>query len=264
MQKTALSTKPNGNGKSALGFRVNREDQSLRTMTVTSLRRAIFSLHFMPGDRLTEKALCNLTGVSRSLMREALRDLEAQGLIENVPHRSPVVTTLTRLDAGEIYEVRSAIEPLAAQLFVKRATEEQVAVLKQRLAQCQLAMEDGDVLAVIEALEEFYSALFAGAGNRTAAMLARTLHTKASLLRAITFQQQSEADTRQSIGHLKKIFSAIRRRDAKAASEACLNQVHRSWCVAMKLIKDPKVSSEDPFAEVASRKTRHAGLAGIP
>lgn len=158
----------------------------------------------MPGERLTEKALCRLTGVSRSLMREALRDLEAQGLIENVPHRSPVVTTLTRLDAGEIYEIRGAIEPLAAQLFVKRATEEQVALLKQRMERCQRAMEDGDVLAVIDALEEFYSALFAGAGNRTAAMLARTLHAKASLLRAITFQQQSEADTRQSIGHLKE------------------------------------------------------------
>ena len=65
------------------------------------LRKAIFSLHFSPGERLTERELCELTGVSRSLMREVLRDLEASGLIFNVPHRSPVVISLTRDDARE-------------------------------------------------------------------------------------------------------------------------------------------------------------------
>src|SRR5215472_11886688 len=77
-------------------FRVSREGQSLRSMTVASLRKAILSLHFKPGEKLTERELCELTGVSRPLMREALRDLEAQGLISNVPHRGPAVAMLTR------------------------------------------------------------------------------------------------------------------------------------------------------------------------
>jgi len=207
-------------------------------MTVSSLRRAIFSLHFTPGQRLTEKALCELTGVSRALMREVLRDLAAQGLIENVPHRSPVVATLSRRDANEIYEVRGAIEPMAARLFVENASEEQIVTLEKTLVQCQRAMEENDVLAVIDALESFYSALFAGAGNRTAAALARTLHAKASLLRAITFQKQTAADTRQSIAHLKQITSAVRKRDAERAAAACLNQVRRSRNVALRLLAD--------------------------
>src|SRR6266403_1193801 len=126
----AKRTRPSSSGgqiKATTQFRVRREDQSLRALTVSNLRRAIFSLHFKPGERLTEKALCELTGVSRPLMREVLRDLEAQGLIENVPHKSPIVTTLTRSDAMEIYEVRSALEPMAARLFVERAKEEQIA-----------------------------------------------------------------------------------------------------------------------------------------
>jgi len=215
---------------------VRREDQSLRALTVANLRRAIFSLHFKPGQRLTEKALCELTGVSRALMREVLRDLEAQGLIENVPHKSPVVTTLTRSDAMEIYEVRSALEPMAARLFVERANEAHLAELEKRFVECQRAMELKDVTSVAESLDNFYSALFAGAGNRTAALLARTLHAKESLLRAITFQRQTTADTNQSINHLKHILTAVRNRDAERAAQACIDQVNRSRRVAMKLI----------------------------
>jgi len=225
-----------GQATATTKFRVRREGQSLRALTVSNLRRAIFSLHFKPGERLTEKALCELTGVSRAVMREVLRDLEAQGLIENVPHKSPVVTTLTRSDALEIYEVRGALEPMAARLFVERANEEQLAELEKCLLECQRAMQVNDALAVAESLDDFYSALFAGAGNRTAALLARTLHAKESLLRAITFQRQTAADTSQSISHLRHIVAAVRNRDADRAAQACVDQVNRSRRVAMKLI----------------------------
>src|SRR5262245_52149007 len=93
-------------------FRVSREGQSLRSMTVASLRKAILSLHLKPGEKLTERELCELTGVSRPLMREALRDVEAQGLISNVPHKGPTVAMLTRDDARDIYEEGGALDPM--------------------------------------------------------------------------------------------------------------------------------------------------------
>jgi DNA-binding GntR family transcriptional regulator len=217
-------------------FRVSREDQSLRSMAVASLRKAIFSLHLKPGEKLTERGLCALTGVSRSLMREVLRDLEASGLIANPPHRSPVVVELSRDDARDIYEVRSALEPMAARLFAERATDDQLARLGAVAERCSRAMDDRDVLALIDALESFYNTLFEGAGNRTAAMLARTLHSKESLLRAITFQRQTEADTRQSMKQIEQIAAAIRTRNGEAAATACLAQVKRSRAVAMRLL----------------------------
>jgi GntR family transcriptional regulator, trigonelline degradation regulator len=219
-----------------LRFRINRQDQSLRSMTVASLRKAIFSLHLRPGEKLTERGLCELTGVSRSLMREVLRDLEAHGLISNVPHKSPVVAMLTRNDAREIYEVRSALEPMAARLFVERATDEQIVKLDAMEDRCRQAMAAKDVVALIDALEGFYNTLFAGAGNRTAAMLARILYNKAGLLRAITFQRQTETDAKRSMTYIARIVTAIRRRDAEAAAAACLIQVKRSWKVAMQLL----------------------------
>jgi DNA-binding GntR family transcriptional regulator len=218
-------------------FRVSRQGQSLRSMTVASLRKAILSLHLKPGDKLTERELCELTGVSRSLMREALRDLEAQGLISNVPHKGPAVAMLTRKDARDIYEVRSALEPMAAKLFVERATDEQIEELAGVADRCRQAMAARDVLTLIDALEGFYRALFTGAGNQMAAMLAGIVYSKAGLLRAITFQRQTGVDARRSMAHIARIAAAARGRDADATAAACLMQVRRSREVAMRLLE---------------------------
>ena len=217
-------------------FRVSREGQSLRSMTVASLRKAILSLHLKPGEKLTERELCELTGVSRPLMREALRDLEAQGLISNVPHRGPAVAMLTRDDARDIYEVRSALEPMAARLFVERATDGQIDELVAMADRCRQAMAERNVLTVIDALEGFYKTLFTGAGNQMAAMLASMLYSKAGLLRAVTFQRQTDIDAKRSMTHIARIATAVRSRDADAAAATCLMQVKRSRDVAMRLL----------------------------
>ena len=75
--KKRIRAAPKSANRPALQFRVSREGQSLRSMTVASLRKAILSLHLKPGEKLTERELCELTGVSRSLMREALRVIDA-------------------------------------------------------------------------------------------------------------------------------------------------------------------------------------------
>jgi DNA-binding GntR family transcriptional regulator len=234
--KKRIRAAPKSANRPALQFRVSREGQSLRSMTVASLRKAILSLHLKPGEKLTERELCELTGVSRSLMREALRDLEAQGLISNVPHKGPAVAMLTRNDAREIYEVRSALEPMAAKLFVERATDEQISELHAMADRCRHAMAKRNVLALIDALEGFYKTLFAGAGNQMAAMLARMIYNKAGLLRAVTFQRQTDIDAKRSMDHIVRIAAAIRSRDADAAAAACLMQVKRSREVAMRLL----------------------------
>jgi GntR family transcriptional regulator, trigonelline degradation regulator len=238
-----IRPQPSSTQKKRPSFLVDRLDSSLRSRAVASIRRAIFSLHYKPGERLTEKGLCELTGVSRSLMREALRDLHAQGLIQNLPHRSPVVVSLTKEDAQEIYELRTALDPMAARLFVARASDEQVDALAGLVTLCEQTMASHDVLQVIDALERFHTAIFEGAGNRTAVLLVRALHTKAGLLRALTFQQQTESDTSRSIALIRRIFAAIKERDADAAAAACLAQVERSWKVAMRVLKDSRLDA---------------------
>jgi DNA-binding GntR family transcriptional regulator len=218
-------------------FLVAREQQSLRALTVQSIRRAILSLHFQPGERLTERALCAMTGVSRSLMREALRDLEAEALIVNVLHRGPVVATVTAKDANEIYEVRKALEPLTARLFVKNASAADIAALKRAAAACKAAMQADDIYGSVDALESLYRTLYDGAGNTLALALGRMIYAKAGLLRAVTFRHQSEQETRESIRRIDEIAKALAKRDDTAAVEACLKQIERSARVAARLLK---------------------------
>jgi DNA-binding GntR family transcriptional regulator len=126
---------------------------------------------------------------------------------------------------------------MAAKLFVERATAEQIDALDAMADRCRQAMVERNVLAVIDALEGFYRTLFAGAGNQVAGTLARIIYNKAGLLRAITFQRQTEMDAKRSMTYIARIVAAVRRRDADAAAAACLMQVNRSWKVAMELLE---------------------------
>jgi DNA-binding GntR family transcriptional regulator len=143
---------------------------------------------------------------------------------------------LTRDDARDIYEVRSALEPMAARLFVERATDGQIDELVAMADRCRQAMAERNVLTVIDTLERFYKMLFTGAGNQMAALLAGMLYSKAGLLRAVTFQHQTDKDAKQSMAHIAKIATALRSRDADAAAATCLMQVKRSRDVAMRLL----------------------------
>ena len=80
-----------GSGIDASALRVQRSSETVRERTVDSLRTAILSQFFKPRDRLVERELCELTGVSRTSVREALRQLESEGLVEMVPQRGPIL-----------------------------------------------------------------------------------------------------------------------------------------------------------------------------
>src|SRR5690606_4359359 len=99
-----------------LSMRVASVAAPVRRQVAKVLREAITSGRFAPGQRLIEKDLCELLGVSRPSVREALRELESEGLIEIIPNRGPLVKRLTAADAASVYQVRAALEALAARL----------------------------------------------------------------------------------------------------------------------------------------------------
>ena len=103
-------------------FKVRRVAAVLRHSVTESIRNAILAGRFKPGDRMPERELCEMTGVSRTLVREALRQLETERLIKVIPHRGPVVATITPEQANDIYRVREELEGLASQLFAEPQT----------------------------------------------------------------------------------------------------------------------------------------------
>ena len=98
-----------GSGGDQGPLRIVKERQTLQALTTQKLRDAILTGHFKPEQRLVERDLCEQTGVSRTSVREALRHLESEGLVERRPNEGIFVASVTLEEARQIYEVRAAL-----------------------------------------------------------------------------------------------------------------------------------------------------------
>src|SRR5690554_5491541 len=91
-------------------------------------------MRFAPGERLIERELCEMTGVSRTVIREVLRELEADGLVRIVPNKGPVVAGPASVeDVRALYEARSVLEALAGRNFALYASDAEMRALRQAL-----------------------------------------------------------------------------------------------------------------------------------
>ena len=135
---------------------------TVRSMVAQKLRQAIMSGTFKPGQRLVERELCEMTGVSRPSIREALRLLEADGLVNTVPHRGPVVSTISLEEAKQLYAARAVLEGFAGRECARLHDPAVVRSIGNALAKLKTAFAEGDLMTAIEAKSEFYAALIGG------------------------------------------------------------------------------------------------------
>ena len=99
---------------------IDKSAAPLRRQVLDELRQSIIAGRLAPGARLVERELTAMLGVSRTVVREALRQLESEGLISIIPNKGPVVRELTLGEATDIYSIRAVLEGLAARRFVER------------------------------------------------------------------------------------------------------------------------------------------------
>ena len=136
----------------------------IRQEVVEILREAIWQGTLRPGERLNEQWISREMGVSRPPLREAIRVLEQEGLVESQPRRGTFVTNLTGDDIMEIYVVRCALEATAAQMLAAEAPEEVFDELEAHLDSAR--NKDLELFALIEHDLEFHRLLVHHAGNR--------------------------------------------------------------------------------------------------
>lgn len=165
---------------------VDRSGKTLRAQTIEVLRQAILDFQFKPGERLTEPRLCDLTGVSRTTVREALRHLETEGMVTLEPHVGPVVTLVTAEDARQIYEVRAALEGLAVGLFTQHATDRQIQDLSDIVDIYPRTLAEDDAQIYLDTLDEFYAIVYDGYGNTIVAELSRNVRAQVRYVRTMT------------------------------------------------------------------------------
>ncbi|TCR62579.1 GntR family transcriptional regulator [Bosea sp. BK604] len=236
----------------ATSLRVARSAVSLKRQVIDTLRSAIFDRRFAPGDRLVERELCEMLDVSRTLLREALSQLEAEGVVQIIPHRGPIVAVYTAEDAKAIYEMRAALEEMAGRYFVERATDKESKDLEIAFDEMKqkYSVELGSDYLSVKA--KFYAALTAGAHNPVLVEMLRLIHGRVSMLRATTLTQPGRLAA--SLEELSNIVKAIKARDAEAAGRACRLHVENAGAIAAILLAEEASVQSEPDAPSPPRR----------
>jgi len=151
------------------------EHRPLRSLVCDELRRLVITGELAPGTRLVEDRLAARLGVSRNPVREALQALAAEGFVELSPRRGAVVASVTPQQAEDLFDVRVALEALAARLAARNAGPAGVARLHAVLRQARHATEAGDLDRVAALNTDFHGAVVELGGNDYLAMLVAPL-----------------------------------------------------------------------------------------
>lgn len=212
------------------------KNETIRIKTLNVLREAIIAGRLAPGLKLIERDLCEQTGVSRSSVREALRNLESERLVESLGSKGVIVATLTPEIAAEIYEVRIALDSEACRHFAERATNEDIAELQSTLTTMKKSVESDE--AFLAASNRFYALIYQGARNETAMYVMQLLGARISLLRATTTRRAPLERRHRTVELMGDIFTALAKRDGEAAAKAVRALIERSAQSAAALLKE--------------------------
>ncbi|MDR6951367.1 DNA-binding GntR family transcriptional regulator [Ancylobacter sp. 3268] len=220
---------------------IGQESAPLRRKLVAILRRLIETGRLPAGQRLIEKDLCSELAVSRTVLREALRELEVDGLLV-AGARGLSVAVLGRAEAENIYAVRAALEALVARQFCRRADSAAIAALDATLGALHRAYEAGTLGSMLDAKLDFYRTLCAGAGNPVARDLLDRLNARISLLRARSLADPARKHA--SLAEIDALMEALRRRDEDRA--AVLAERHVAEAARTALGPPPSNPLNDP------------------
>lgn len=212
--------------ESKLDLVIERPDSSVLDKVVLAVRQAIASGALAPGRRLTERELMELTGVSRTSIREAVRRLQSQGLMETTPTRGVRVAVLGKTEVQHIFEVRDALEPAAAELFVHRASDEEV----EELA-AQVDIPSDDLQTKLDAAWRFDEILRSGCRNPLLQAILEPLHARIHALRrlSLTIPGRQDASTEE----YKELVAAMRDRSPERAAAASHRHVRAAADAAL-------------------------------
>lgn len=150
----------------ALSFEPMTESRPIREIAYDVLKKAIITGEIPAGERIVETDYADRLHISRTPLREALRKLERDGLVEYVMRRGVVVRAFTIEDIEQIYTIRNALEMLTLPAIVNNATPADIASLREKLAQMDILQEQEDFEALSLLARAFHSELTAISGQK--------------------------------------------------------------------------------------------------
>jgi DNA-binding GntR family transcriptional regulator len=220
---------------------------TVRAIVAQKLREAIMSGTLKPGQRLVERELCEMMGVSRPSIREALRHLEADGLVNTVPHRGPVVSTISLEEARQLYDARSVLEGFAGRECARLRDPDVVRRIGDALTRLKAAAASQDLVGCLGAKTDFYGALIGGCRNSFVERMLKPLHDRITLLRITSMSQPKRIN--KSLREVTAIWRAIQSGDEELAERCCVDHVKAAAVAALDMIARTSAKENSPSDE---------------
>ncbi len=167
----------------------------------------------LPGEQLIEEELAKRFQVSRTPIRQALQRLTVEGFVEFIPYRGAFVKTLAPDELKDLFQVRMALERLAAQLCCTFLNDEIILKLKENLRKAKKALSANDITLYAELDEQFHHYMMTGCRNKEAQAIAEQLNQKTYIFRLRSFALPSQME--KSFREHEQIVAHIEKRDVE-------------------------------------------------
>ncbi|HBQ87432.1 MAG TPA: GntR family transcriptional regulator [Syntrophomonas sp.] len=198
----------------------------LRELVLEAIREAIITGTLKPRERLMEIQLAEELGVSRTPIREALRKLELEGFIVMVPRKGAYVADLTFKDIADVFEIRAALEGLAAGLAAERITDDELENMERLLVEKAEAIAEKDIEKLVAADTKFHDALYRASRNQRLSNIISNLREQIQRFRTTSLSYPGRS--RRSLEEHRSIVEAIQSRDVQSARQAAQEHIENA------------------------------------
>jgi len=198
-------------------FDQKKENRSLTSIIFEKIREDILNKKYKLGEKIVEAKLAEELGVSRTPVREALKQLELDGLVENIPNRGVVVKGITTQDIEDIYLIRMEIEGIAARWCSERINEEELSELKEVYELMEFYTFKNDVEKCFELNTKFHEIIYTATKSRYLEHVLRDFQIFMKSTRNKSLRMEGRLDI--ALMEHKRILDALENRDADKAVE---------------------------------------------
>ncbi len=214
----------------------------LREIVFEALRELIINGQIKAGERLMEVQLAEEMGVSRTPVREAIRKLELEGLVVMIPRKGAYVSDLSTKDVADVFEIRAALEALAAGLACERITEEELEELERLLLQVAKCVKAENLEELVEADTQFHDVVYRASRNKRLVQIISNLREKIQRFRAISMGTAGRM--RETLEEHRQMVAAITERNVELARRVAREHIENSENKVMEAIRDDSFSED--------------------
>lgn len=210
----------------------------LRELVFESLREAIIQGRLKPGERLMEMQLADEMGVSRTPVREAIRKLELEGFVVMIPRKGAYVSGISVKDIVDVFEVRAALEALAAGLAAERITDEELEELERSLVQTTEISDKDNIGAIVENDTNFHDLIYKACRNERLVQI--ITHLKEQIQRFRTTSLSQPGRLRDALVEHRAIVEAISDRNIEMSQNLAREHIENAEQSLLNAMREAK------------------------